>query len=174
MLGFSKTDQSKKKTRDTRTCSKCDRKRLIKFFSKPTARVCNDCKLKAKRVKQQSNIGKIKKNVEDLAKKCAKKRDKYICQKCGSHVEGVNAHGSHVIPVSASQYLRFDIDNIKCLCFKCHIGWWHKNPLEASDWFKTKFPDRYKYLEENKNTTHKWTRDELSALKKKYENILSK
>lgn len=35
---------------------------------------------------------------------------------------------------------------MKLLCYYCHFFWWHKNPLEAKDWFVKKFPDRYKKL----------------------------
>lgn len=39
--------------------------------------------------------------------------------------------------------------NIITLCwFKCHLNWWHKNPIEAAEWFKQKYPDRYKRLKE--------------------------
>jgi hypothetical protein len=39
-----------------------------------------------------------------------------------------------------------DPENIFCLCYSCHINWWHKSPLDASEWFKKKFPERYKSL----------------------------
>jgi hypothetical protein len=38
--------------------------------------------------------------------------------------------------------------NIKTLCWNCHLNWWHKNPIEAVDWFKEKYPDRYAELKE--------------------------
>ena len=171
-MSYLKSAQLEKSTREKRVCKKCNKNRLIKFFEKPTSLICDECKLKSKIVKKQSNIGKLKKEAETLAKQCAKKRDDYICQKCGKEVSGINAHGSHVIPVSGSQYLRFDLMNIKCLCYHDHMGWWHKNPLEAYEWFKQKFPDRYNYLMENKNKTHSWTRDELKKMIKEYKAIL--
>lgn len=131
-------------------------------------------KLKAqkvrKRIKKASSIGKLKKRYEDIIKLQAKERDGWICQHCGKKVEGLNAHGSHVIPVSASQLLRFDIQNIKCLCYHCHINWWHKNPLEASKWFEEKFPERYKYLQEHRYDIKQWTRIELLEILSQYEN----
>ena len=169
---YSKLQQTKKKVRSHRICKKCDRKRLIKFYQKPTSLICDECKARSRRVKKQSNIGKIKKEVETLAKKCAKKRDNYTCQRCDKEVKGMNAHGSHVIPVSGSQLLRFDLKNIKCLCYHCHMQWWHKNPLDAYEWFKKKFPSRYKYLQKKKHLSHTWTRIELSKLKKKYTKML--
>ena len=32
------------------------------------------------------------------------------------------------------------------MCYKCHMQWWHKNPLEASEWFKANFPARDAYI----------------------------
>lgn len=172
MIGYQKSEQTKKSIREEKVCSKCGVNRKIKFFEKPTSKVCNDCKKKSKRLKKQKSIGKLKKELETLVKKYVKQRDGYICQKCDLKVEGLNAHGSHVIPVSRSQYLRFDPLNIKTLCYKDHIGWWHKNPLEASAWFKEKFPDRYEYLQKNKNITHVWTVDEIETLIQKYKKLL--
>jgi len=97
-----------------------------------------------------SRKGQIKK-LDKLAREAVLKRDKNICQKCGKHVEGQNAHISHVIPKSKGYALRWDLKNLKVLCFNCHINIWHKNPLEAWEWFKGKFPERAKYLEEHKN-----------------------
>ena len=87
------------------------------------------------------------KRLDTIAKRLAKQRDEYTCQKCGQKVEGSNAHGSHVVPVSAGQTLRWDLENIDCMCMHCHIYWWHKNPLESSAWFREKFTERYEYLE---------------------------
>ena len=30
--------------------------------------------------------------------------------------------------------MTFDEDNVKLLCYHCHLNWWHKHPLEASVW----------------------------------------
>ena len=118
--------------------------------------------------KKQISIGKLKKKIEDLVKLKAKVRDNWTCQHCGKSVEGIDAHGSHVIPVSASQLLRFDVLNIKCLCYHCHINWWHKHPLEAAKWFEDKFPDRFKYLKSKQNETKSWKRWELEQLLEQY------
>lgn len=125
-------------------------------FPKPTKTI-----KKRKPIKKQSSIGKLKKMYEDIMKTKAKERDGYTCQRCHKKVEGSNAHGSHVIPVSASDYLRFDLINIKCLCHHCHINWWHKNPIEAGKWFEDTFPDRYTYLQAHKYDIKKWNRQEL-------------
>lgn len=95
-------------------------------------------------------VSKLKKECMNLVKEIVSIRDKDICQKCGERVFGVNRHRSHVIPVSAGNKLAFDPMNIKILCFHDHFGWWHKNPTEASEWFKEKFPERWEYLKANK------------------------
>lgn len=100
--------------------------------------------------------------IEEIAKKFAKERDGYICQKTGEHVSGSNAHGSHVVPVSAGNSLRWDLNNIKCLSFHEHMNWWHKNPLEAAEWFAGKFPDRKEYLEARRWRTVKISTQDLS------------
>ena len=99
----------------------------------------------------------LKKNIERLCKEIIYIRDGGKCQKCGKPVSGKNAHTSHVIPKSHGNGLRFDLLNLKLLCFHCHINWWHKNPLEAAEWFKSKYPKRWEYLEKNKEHMVKLT-----------------
>jgi 5-methylcytosine-specific restriction endonuclease McrA len=105
-----------------------------------------------KKIRKQSNqpVSKIKRECMELAKRIVSARDGDICQKCGERVYGSNRQRSHVIPVSAGNKLAFDTINMKVLCMHCHLYWWHKNPLEASEWFEAKFPERHKYLQGNK------------------------
>ena len=30
--------------------------------------------------------------------------------------------------------MQFLPDNAKILCYQCHIQWWHKSPIEATQW----------------------------------------
>jgi 5-methylcytosine-specific restriction endonuclease McrA len=116
---------------------------------------------------------KIIKRLDKLAKEYAKERDNYVCQHCGVQCTKSNAHGSHVIPVSSGNRLRWDENNIKCLCFHCHMNWWHKNPTESGDWFKQKFPTRWKYLEKEKSKgLKKWTIEELLEIEDRYKNLI--
>ena len=90
----------------------------------------------------------LKKLVEK-AKRCVKERDNWTCQRCGKIVDGANCHASHILNVGAYKSLELDPSNMKALCgMPCHLSWWHKNPLEAAEWFNEKFPDRYFYLKE--------------------------
>lgn len=92
---------------------------------------------------------KIKKKCIELAKRIAKEKANYICEKCGrSKMQGWRMHGAHIIPVEFGNTAA-DPDNILCLCAKCHsIGREsaHENPLEFSRWFEKKIPGRYDRL----------------------------
>ena len=82
------------------------------------------------------------KHLDQLAFQVVKLRD-VRCQRCGK-TEGLAP--SHCYPKGKYTRLRHDTDNILLLCFACHICWWHRNPIEASEWFNNKFPDRAKKL----------------------------
>lgn len=116
--------------------------------------------LKTKPKKKTSSW--YRKKCVERAKAAAKERDCYQCQKCGKRPDKVD--GSHVYPEGTYHSLSANVDNIKALCSYCHLYWWHKNPLEARDWFAKKFPDRYRKLKKLAQTPIKidW--------KKEYEN----
>lgn len=95
---------------------------------------------------------KLKDNLEKIVKEIVKKRDNCTCQHClAPNLLKSNCHVSHVIPRSKSLLLSFDLLNLKVLCYHCHLNWWHKNPVEAGEWFKTKFPERWEYLKTKKD-----------------------
>lgn len=122
--------------------------------------------VKAK-IKKKSGklLSKIRKEVETLAKLKAKKRDNYICQRCQKKVEGSNAHASHIIPVSHGNVLRFNPRNMICLCYHCHINWWHKNPMESAEWFKLVFPEVWEYLKKEKEKIVKFKLEDYQKMK---------
>lgn len=92
---------------------------------------------------------KLKDKLEKIVKEIVKIRDDWTCQKCGKEVTGINCHASHVIPVSRDGRLAFDPRNMKVLCYHDHINWWHKHPIESGEWYVSKFPDNWEYLQEN-------------------------
>lgn len=78
-----------------------------------------------------------------LAKKIVKKRDKK-CQITGIEKKGL--HCSHVYPAKEFPWMAAEPLNMKLLDFPNHFFWWHKNPLDAAEWFINTFPDRYLIL----------------------------
>jgi len=130
---------------------------------------------------KKTPIKTLEENLWELVKEFVFLRDKYCCQKCGRQLSPKQCQPSHVIPKARSKYLRFDPNNIKTLCYYDHIYWWHKNPLEATGWFENRFPDRYKYVMENKNRVAKFRRpdyeEKINAMKKlidRTKNLLKK
>ena len=95
-------------------------------------------------------------------------RDNNQCQRCGKKVEKSNCHISHVVPKSHGNILKYDENNLKVLCYFCHLHWWHKNPIEAYEWFKDKFPERYKYIYERKENIVKIGIYELQEMIEEY------
>lgn len=102
-------------------------------------------------VKLLPKIDKLEEYLTKLAYYCVFTRDNNRCQVCQKHVKGRDRQPSHVIPKSRSSYLRWDVKNIKTLCFVHHMKWWHQHPLKAGAWFREKYPDRAKYLEEREH-----------------------
>ena len=96
---------------------------------------------------KKPNIKTLKKKLWELTKQYIRLRDRNLCQHCGKYVTGKQAHTSHVIPKSRGNIYRYNLDNLKLLCYTCH-RWWHGNPIESGEWFKTKFPERYKRIQE--------------------------
>ena len=123
-------------------------------------------KVKIKR-KAKNNRKALKLKLDKAVIQIIRERDKWTCQHCGKPVEKSNAHVSHVIPRSHGDNLRWDLLNLKLLCFHCHINWWHKNPIEAYEWFKGKFPERYDYLMVKKEEVIKFKELDLEELLEK-------
>lgn len=78
----------------------------------------------------------------DLAKKIAKERDSWTCQKCGRKKPEVQIQGSNIFPVTYGN-VAADPENIIALYSSCH-EWardsWHMNPLESAKWFNETYP----------------------------------
>ena len=107
-----------------------------------------------KKRKVKSPLQKLHDKCWAMAKKVVGIRDDHQCQHCYKRAEGTNGHTSHVIPKSVGGALRYDLMNLKLLCYHCHINWWHKNPVEAGEWFQMTFPDRWEYL---KDSDRRWS-----------------
>ncbi len=72
------------------------------------------------------------------------KRDGYKCVKCGGGV-GLQAH--HIKNRDYTK-LRTDIKNGLCVCFMCHVPFFHSEPKRAKEWLEEHRPEQYKYLYE--------------------------
>lgn len=88
-------------------------------------------------------------------------RSKGFCERCGRRYDRLE--WCHVIG-RANKTLRWDIMNALCMDGRCHRFWFHENPLEATEWFAKKFPNRYAYLMRNKNKIVKRTVEDYEQL----------
>ena len=77
------------------------------------------------------------------------------CQRCESME---NLVPSHCYGKKAWPTLRHVLDNQLLLCDDCH-KWWHRCPLTAWDWFRTRLPER-----NDKLITLKWVRVKLNKI----------
>ncbi len=100
------------------------------------------------RQRRQGELAWLGRRLDWLIAQVTKYRDGWQCQKCGKRLFAREAHCAHVLPKSASLLLRWDRNNTILLCFEDHIEWAHGHPTEFREWFQTKFPERFAYLQE--------------------------
>jgi 5-methylcytosine-specific restriction endonuclease McrA len=117
---------------------------------------------------KKPSISKYKTKVDGVFSEYIRTRDG-CCVRCGATT---NLQCSHTIPKSHGNILRYDERNGITLCYHCHLSWWHKNPVEAGEWFKSRFPDDYEYLEAKKNETLKLSIDKLKEIEAHYKDKL--
>jgi 5-methylcytosine-specific restriction endonuclease McrA len=75
------------------------------------------------------------KELRRLLREAMLARDKNTCQYCGSKTRVLAT--SHIYPKGKYRKMEYDLDNVVALCnMPCHLGWWHKEPIEAGAWIK--------------------------------------
>lgn len=117
-----------------------------------------------RRERRENNTRLLKKKLDVLFSQFIRQRDKK-CVRCGTTQ---NLQCSHIMS-RVSLKLRWDERNALTLCYKCHLTWWHKEPLEASEWCKTVIGEiNYKDLLREKHEVKQWTAEELKEMIKKY------
>ena len=89
---------------------------------------------------------KLTDKLDKLCRNIVRIRDDMTCQHCGKQVSGSDAHTSHVIPKSRGNAVRWDLLNLKLLCYHCHLHWWHKSPTESGEWFKETYLEWWESL----------------------------
>ena len=94
-------------------------------------------------------MNKFKKKSIELAKKIAKDKASWKCEKCGrTKKQGWKMDGAHIIPVEYGLTCA-NPENILCLCATCHrLGRnaAHENPVPFTRWLEETFPGRYDKL----------------------------
>jgi hypothetical protein len=160
-----------------KVCQICGELGHSKFYcnKKPFNTIKRSTKLlirKATNQPKKPSRSKIKKDLEKLVKTYIKERDNYTDQRSGEKVSGVNCHASHVFPVGSCSVLQFEPLNMIVLSYHNHINWWHKNPIEAAQWFEDKFPERLAILNVMKQSKTKTSTVDLQILIDEYKTKL--
>lgn len=77
----------------------------------------------------------LKRELDRLCRELVFRRDGHRCRKCGAtkRLQWSHVHSRRLLS------LRWDPMNSMCLCVRCHLFWWHKEPLEAAAWFAETF-----------------------------------
>lgn len=65
-------------------------------------------------------------------------RNKGKCERCG---RDSNLGTAHIHPRTKFN-VRWDLENLICFCWNCHLNWWHKYPDEAVEWSKAKLGEK--------------------------------
>jgi predicted restriction endonuclease len=79
----------------------------------------------------QAEMDRVK--FKNTVQKMVLKRDDYTCQICG--VRGTTMHVDHIVDFANSVKLRFEVDNCRTLCVKCHYEITFKRPMPInSNW----------------------------------------
>lgn len=78
-----------------------------------------------------------KKILNKLLHEFVELRDGAKCLRCGN-TQGLAL--SHIYPKGRYRSMEFEEDNLKLLDYKCHICFWHKNPIEAHEWLISVMP----------------------------------
>lgn len=87
-----------------------------------------------------------KAKLEKLLHEACVLRDGGKCVRCG---RTTTLQASHIYPKGTYQRMRYLLINLKTLCYRCHLFFWHKHPVAAAEWLKTALPaKRLKKLKE--------------------------
>jgi len=85
---------------------------------------------------------------------------------------------SHIYPKGKYQRMRYELDNVKTLCYGCHFHFWHSEPLKAAVWIKEVIDaPRLKKLKKMAQSTslplldYDKIKETLETLKKDYETL---
>ena len=113
---------------------------------------------------------KEKTNLHKMVRECVMLRDRYCLYFEEKNIEenGVKTkevircgkttslHASHIYPRGKYPKMAFDPLNVKALCMRHHLYWWHKHPIEAKEWLEKAIDaDRLSSLKRRSNTIDK-------------------
>ena len=122
-------------------------------------------------------LSKHEKSVlEGLLHNAVVSRDGGKCRKCGSLTR---LSAAHIYSKGKHRKMRYILENVITLCYRCHIHWAHKEPIEFTEWIQSELGEaEYQRLRLRANYVDKSILDYnlikvfLEAKIKEYENTI--
>ncbi|RLI55090.1 MAG: hypothetical protein DRP09_11050 [Candidatus Thorarchaeota archaeon] len=87
-----------------------------------------------------------RRKLDELQREFVLKRDNNTCQWCKADLTNKKGDVSHVVPKAQGLAFRYNLNNVKLLCFRCHRIKWHAES-GGRQWFDNKFPKRAKEIQ---------------------------
>lgn len=94
-------------------------------------------------IRKRSAKARLISEADKLVRQLVMARDRR-CTRCG---KTDRLQAAHILPKGKYPRLRFELLNVVAMCVGCHLYFWHRDPLEARDWFNDEFPGRYDQLQ---------------------------
>lgn len=159
-------------------CKTCGKRRDPKFFDTPRSYTCQMCAIAKKnnvkvKVVVVKSLPELKNTAQRAFNKYIRERDKDLpCISCGkTKVNGWEA--GHYWAQGKNGALRYDEQNVNKQCTSCN-KFDHGNLLNYRIGLVNKIGEhRVKWLDANRRTSKKWTRDELNMIIDLYKNKLA-
>lgn len=136
--------------------------------------------MKEKKKKKLPTIGKVKSKLQTFVNSCIRKRDSrdgwFTCISCGLDKPVSQMQAGHYVPVSKSQYLRYNELNISGECIFCnnfseyHLIQYRKNLIKKIGLEAVEKLER----EAEEIKLYKWTREKLQEIEAYYTGLLNK
>jgi hypothetical protein len=79
--------------------------------------------------------------LDKLARQIVMIRDGFRCRRCNKGIRGDKANrlilqSHHIRPKGSSPALRWELDNLLCVCSWCHMFFFHsRDPYEVAQWY---------------------------------------
>jgi hypothetical protein len=123
---------------------------------------------KREKKKKLKSLGKLKQDAQILVNAFVRTRDSkdgfFQCISCGKILTIDKMNAGHFIAVGQSSFLRYYLQNINGQCSGCN-NFKHGNLIEYRMGLVQKIGEEgVDYLECNRHTLKKWTRDELQEI----------
>lgn len=161
------------------TCRKCGALFMLQNpiqSKKFCGKKCQDSmKVKKERPKKKKlkSISSLKKKVWITFSLFIRNRDKWTCITCGNSFRGQQMHAGHFIPRTHGNTL-FDEKNVHAQCARCNMFGNGEPHLYAEELIRRYGVEEFNNLIARGRLTKQFTRGELEALQKKYEDHMEK